>query len=386
MLTKAEFARCCVMWLGSAVQLGTLAFGADDPLKLPDRKPAERGFLPDGPVFKPDRPKPVGNETVLNLESLLTPPSAEFTIQRRNNFYKRDNSDGLYRWAASGHWSNYDAAKTGDWKKTVPDPLKMFNGEMCKDADTWWKVRRPEVVKLVETFIYGKVPDTAPRLCGRRASCRWETPAVCKRCRAPRQADSSTPTAVLSQGQQPAADMRGPGGGGGTLTVSLHDSRQPVWPRAVGQHATGNAQLFAAGIGTVTFSWQCAPNVTSNPPAGDDWGAIRKFAWVRSKCLDYLESDRLVNPQVAVTGHSIGGKQALITGVFDQRIGLGVRQLLGRRRGLDDEARLGRDDRRPRAALARQLLQELPILGGPLGRNAVRCAHARGPDALRARC
>src|SRR5262245_56314214 len=77
---------------------------------LQERTAAVRGELPGGPVFAPDRPKPpVGN--VLDIESLIGVPSDEFRMERRNNFYKKDGSDGLYRWAASGHWSNYDESK-----------------------------------------------------------------------------------------------------------------------------------------------------------------------------------------------------------------------------------------------------------------------------------
>ena len=48
----------------------------------------------------------------------------------------------------------------------------------------------------------------------------------------------------------------------------------------------GNAaQVLAMGFGTVSFGGN-APNVTSQPPAADDWGAIRKYGWVVSRGLD----------------------------------------------------------------------------------------------------
>ena len=74
------------------------------------------------------------------------------------------------------------------------------------------------------------------------------------------------------------------------------------------------------GFGTVNFTGT-APNVSTGRP--DDWGAIRKNAWIVSRALDYLESDPTVDAhQVALTGHSIGGKIALQRGAFDERIGL----------------------------------------------------------------
>jgi hypothetical protein len=79
---------------------------------------------------------------------------------------------------------------------------------------------------------------------------------------------------------------------------------------------------MAMGFGTIDIAGN-APDVRSDPPAPNDWGEIRKYAWVVSRTLDYLESDPTVNAhQVALTGHSIGGKRALVAGAFDQRVGL----------------------------------------------------------------
>jgi hypothetical protein len=85
----------------------------------------------------------------------------------------------------------------------------------------------------------------------------------------------------------------------------------------------GNAaQVLALGFGTVSFGGN-GPNITSRPEAKDDWGAIRKYGWVVSRGLDYLETEPRVDAhQVALTGHSIGGKRALVAGAFDERIGL----------------------------------------------------------------
>lgn len=73
---------------------GSFLLGAPTPLQ--QRAPAVRGELPGGPLFLPGRPKPpIGN--VLDIESLLGVPSDDFRMERRNNFYKKDGSDGLYR-------------------------------------------------------------------------------------------------------------------------------------------------------------------------------------------------------------------------------------------------------------------------------------------------
>ena len=94
-----------------------------------------------------------------------TPPPG-FRMQRRNNFYRIDDpANNLYRWASSGHWSNYDEAEAGNVQ--LPDPLRLANGQRVTDAKTWFEKRRPEIVRLYETEIYGKVPANAPRV-------KWE--------------------------------------------------------------------------------------------------------------------------------------------------------------------------------------------------------------------
>src|SRR5579859_3260315 len=52
--------------------------------------------------------------------------------------------------------ANYDEAKVPAY--TLPDPLRLQNGERVRDAATWFHERRPEVVKLFETQMYGKAP------------------------------------------------------------------------------------------------------------------------------------------------------------------------------------------------------------------------------------
>src|SRR5207245_5113104 len=41
---------------------------------------------------------------------------------------------------------------------TLPDPLVLANGQRVHDADTWYKKRRPEIVKLFETNMQGRSP------------------------------------------------------------------------------------------------------------------------------------------------------------------------------------------------------------------------------------
>src|SRR5688572_9790048 len=58
--------------------------------------------------------------------------------------------------------ANYDEAKVGDYK--LPDPLVMENGEAVKDGKAWKEKRRPELLRLFETHVYGKSPGKPDKI------------------------------------------------------------------------------------------------------------------------------------------------------------------------------------------------------------------------------
>src|SRR4029077_13186000 len=57
---------------------------------------------------------------------------------------------------------NYTEANVGNY--TLPDPLKLNNGQPVKDAKTWTDLRRPELLKYYQSEIYGRIPATAPKV------------------------------------------------------------------------------------------------------------------------------------------------------------------------------------------------------------------------------
>jgi len=46
---------------------------------------------------------------------------------------------------------NYDESKVP--KYTLPDPLRLNNGKKVKNAKTWYKKRRPEILQLFEKYV-----------------------------------------------------------------------------------------------------------------------------------------------------------------------------------------------------------------------------------------
>src|SRR5690242_8577182 len=75
---------------------------------------------------------------------------------------RSDANGNPIRLARTGHVSNYDETKVGSY--TLPDPLVMSDGRPVRDAEMWLKERRPEILKLYEAEIYGRVPGNAPKV------------------------------------------------------------------------------------------------------------------------------------------------------------------------------------------------------------------------------
>jgi len=73
-----------------------------------------------------------------------------------------DPNGNPLRKARTGHVSNYDEAKVPPY--TLPDVLKMADGTPVRDADDWRTRRRPEILKVYETQIYGRLPATLPKV------------------------------------------------------------------------------------------------------------------------------------------------------------------------------------------------------------------------------
>ena len=61
---------------------------------------------------------------------------------------------------------NYDEFKANPYLY-YPDPLKTFAGKKVRTARKWFRKRRPELVRVFEDEVYGRVPENVPAI-------RWE--------------------------------------------------------------------------------------------------------------------------------------------------------------------------------------------------------------------
>jgi hypothetical protein len=57
--------------------------------------------------------------------------------------------------------AQYDESKVPLY--TLPDPLVLQNGEQVKNTKTWIKKRRPELLNLFATTVYGRTMEGRPK-------------------------------------------------------------------------------------------------------------------------------------------------------------------------------------------------------------------------------
>jgi hypothetical protein len=282
--------------------------------------------------------------------ALLTafPLCAADTATATNAPLPRSDANGNpIRRAPTGHISNYDEAKVGNY--ILPDPLVLANGEPVRDAKTWFKKRRPELLNLYAEDIYGCVPANAPKATFKVIETDTNAFggfAIHKHVEIQFGKGTNTPAAQLhiylpANSTKPMPLLlhivffaNPPFSGGNTNATTATPFRRPGFSE--GGPITN---IFAHGYGYATFRYtDIQPdnsntfhsgviNLTLKPghikPAPDEWGTISAWAWGASRVLDYLEHDHSVDAKrVALIGHSRLGKTVLLAGARDPRFAL----------------------------------------------------------------
>jgi hypothetical protein len=219
-----------------------------------------------------------------------------------------------------------------------PDVLTTFDGKKVNHAGMWKKIRRPELVRVFEDEVYGRIPDNVPDV-------HWK---VIKEDKADlggipvviRQLLGVVDNACypeISVGIQ--AQIVWPDNGRNDLPVilefawmmtdPLHPFGQGIpWQQQVVERGWAAAQIVPASIqadggyglkeGIIGL---CNKGQHRKPT---DWGSLRAWGWGASKMIDYFQTeDRFDAKQVAVEGVSRYGKAALVAMAFDERIAAG---------------------------------------------------------------
>jgi len=256
---------------------------------------------------------------------------------------------------------NYTEVKVGQY--TLPDVLKLADGQPVRDAATWFEKRRPEIVRLFELNQYGRSPgrpvdmsfdvfDKAGPAFGGKAIRRQVTIYFSK--------DKTGPQMDLLIYLPAGAGKPGPlllslgFTGNNTMVNDPNVKVGTFWDRRQNRRVPATRgfgfmdvlPLLEAGFGFATFNYSDvdpdAPGAVAygvrklylregqTEPAPDEWGSIAAWAWGMSRAMDYFETDADVDAKrVAITGVSRLGKTVLWAGAHDTRIAMVIASCSG---------------------------------------------------------
>jgi hypothetical protein len=245
---------------------------------------------------------------------------------------KRDPGGNPVRLAkATGHVSNYDEAKVPAYQ--LPDPLVLANGQPVKDAETWFKRRRPEILECYQTQIYGRIPAQTPKVTwkvedtddkARNGSARIRKIAglMGEKADGPKlhltvytPANTDKPVPVLLNITFGAAFARGGPPGGFDLIAEVLGRGWGYATIGYGDIQPDRAGRWHEGVIGLTLK----PGQAHPEP--DEWGTISAWAWGISRVIDFFETDKSINAkQIAITGTSRLGKTVLWAAAQDERV------------------------------------------------------------------
>ncbi|MCH7726471.1 MAG: acetylxylan esterase, partial [Planctomycetes bacterium] len=237
-----------------------------------------------------------------------------------------------------------------------PDPLVLASGEKVTDAKTWRTKRRPEILKLFQTYVYGTMPGKPKEMPvdvnGHDNYFEW-TLHFSK--------DRSGPQADLLVVLPSVYGFKPPYptflaynfNGNHTIDPDELIKKSLVWPRrgggkpsVPGDETRGRSasrwpveKILKRGYALATiyygdvdpdFHDMFRNGVHALHPElqerGDNWTSIGAWAWGLSRAMDFFETKRgnhFVDPKrVVVLGHSRLGKTALWAGASDERFAM----------------------------------------------------------------
>lgn len=249
-------------------------------------------------------------------------------------------------------------------KPAPPDPFVMLDGTPVKTPEDWFQKRRPELKRLFEYYMYGAAPAAPRNVKGtiEREDKKYFGGKATKREIAITFGPEGTPPIHLllvfpNERKGPAPVFLGANfcGNHAVLddpTIPLTQTwMYPHCKGCVNNKATDESRGKEVGVWCIESSidrgyavatfhnGDVDPDVNDftdgvhahylkpgqSAPGPHEWGAIAAWAWGLSRCVDYLSTDKDIDPKkICAIGHSRLGKTCLLAAAFDERIALAV--------------------------------------------------------------
>jgi len=244
---------------------------------------------------------------------------------------------------------NYDETKVGPL--TLPDPLQMQDGRTVTNAAMWYRLRRPEILRLFQEEVYGKPP---PRPSAEQFRVVHEDRNALDGRAIRRDVEVNIMGATNGTAMRFTLFLPNHASKLVPVFVGIHvfDTTHAIPRPAVVRQIPGtpkptseeNARvgqataerILARGYGLVSLNIEhLAPDSATNywqgvarllgrtqpgPPQPTEAGALGLWAWGLSRAVDYFESSPDVDARrVIAIGHSRMGKTALWAAANDER-------------------------------------------------------------------
>lgn len=216
----------------------------------------------------------------------------------------------------------YDESKVARY--TLPDPLVLLNGEKVQDESTWQEKRRPEILNLFATQVYGRT------VAGKPIGMTWLLRSENRHAMHDSAVTKCVRIFFLGTEDGPAMDL--------DITLPHSVSSVPVF--LVPGWMSDLPQVIRRGYGVAIYSpWGVEPDNKDsaythgvrryfaaqgqNEPKEDEWGTIGAWAWAASRATDYLVTDPDIDAgRIFIMGLSRFGKTAMWAGAQDERFAM----------------------------------------------------------------
>ena len=249
--------------------------------------------------------------------------------------------------------ANYDESKVPEYK--LPDVLLCEDGEVVTTKEMWEQKRRPEVLDMFTTYMFGKAPVLKDKL-------PYKVERVSEKALGGRATRKEITVYLTGDAQGPCLHLQLylPNQVKGKVPVFLGISFLPNYTiyndeeLALPEAKEGDKwkpvrgsmskswqldRILEEGYGLATFCYNDVDpdfdddfkngvhphyyKKNQHYPAPDEWGSIAAWAWGAGRAMDYLETDSRVDAsKVAIVGHSRLGKAAVWAGASDTRFAL----------------------------------------------------------------